>query len=261
MMNARIIAVATQKGGTAKTTTTLNLGYALAEEGKKVLLIDFDPQADLTISMGIDDIECQSTIYQLMFDVIQGLEQSYMSGSVITVGEMDIIPSNIELSAIEPSLINIVNREYILKMVLESYKSRYDYILIDCSRSLGLLTVNALAACDSVIIPTVPQYLSVKGLEMFIKSIFKIKRRVNKSIEIEGILITMCLVHLRLSKQIVALIREAYEGQVNIFDASIPATVKVPEAVQFSQSVIAYAPHHKASKAYRDLAKEIIENE
>lgn len=260
-MNAKIIAVATQKGGTAKTTTTLNLGYALAEEGKKVLLIDFDPQGDLTVSVGIDHIEYTSTIYQLMSAAIQELELTSIPDLAIRVGKVDIIPSNIELSAIEPSLVNAIGREYILKMVLEPYKLRYDYILIDCSRSLGLLTINALAACDSVIIPTVPQYLSAKGLEMFIKSILKIKRRVNQSIQIEGILITMCLEHLRLSKQILALIREAYEGQVNIFDTSIPSTVKVPEAVQSSQSIIEYAPHHKASKAYRDLAKEILKNE
>lgn len=185
---SKTTAIVNQKGGIGKTTTALNLGYALSEKGKKVLLIDFDPQASLSSALGIN-ADNKANIYTLMTDAI---EENETEARIINIkNNLDIIPSTLDLAGIEMTLVNVMSRETILKSITDEIKKDYDYVLIDCSPSLGTLTVNALAACDSVIIPVTPEYLSAKGLGLLVKNINLIKKRIDLNIEIDGILITM----------------------------------------------------------------------
>ncbi|SFR62484.1 CobQ/CobB/MinD/ParA nucleotide binding domain-containing protein [Anaeromicropila populeti] len=173
----KVLSVVNQKGGVGKTTTALNLGYALSEKGKKVLLIDLDPQGSLTISCGYDDNDnLETTIATLMALTMEDRLLPGKNNYILTVGSMDLVPCNIELSAIEVSLVNAMSREMILKAISGELKENYDYVIIDCSPSLGMLTINALAACNGVLIPVTPEYLSAKGLELLLKNILKLKR-------------------------------------------------------------------------------------
>ena len=192
MCKSKVISIVNQKGGVAKTVTTLNLGYALAEMGKKVLLIDFDPQSSLTVCFGYDNTDSiKTTIYNLMSLGIEEKSLPKKEEYIITSGNIDIIPCSLELSAIEIALVNVMSRELVLKSIVDEIKDDYDYVIIDCSPSLGMLTINALAACDSVIIPVTPQYLSAKGLELLLRNIIRVKKRINPNIEVDGILLTM----------------------------------------------------------------------
>ena len=179
-MKSKVIAIVNQKGGVGKTTTTLNLGYALSDQGKKVLLIDLDPQGSLSISMGLDDNdELENTIATLMAFEIEDRVLPEKEKYIIHIGELDLIACNIELSAIEVSLVNAMSREMILKCIIQQFKNDYDYIIIDCSPSLGMLTINALAACDSVIIPVTAEFLSAKGLELLLMNIMRTRKKIN----------------------------------------------------------------------------------
>lgn len=258
-MSGKVIAIANQKGGVGKTTTTMNLGYALAEQGKKVLLIDFDPQSNLTMCMGIDrPEELDTTIYHLMMAVIEEKELPSKDDYIISNGKLDLIPCSIELSAVEVNLVNAMSRELTLKSIIQEVKDDYDYIIIDCMPSLGMLTINALVACNSVLITATPQYLSAKGLELLLKTILKVKRRINPSIEIDGILITMFTERTILSKEIVNLIDEAYGKQIKVFENKIPASVKVGESNLKNKSIIEYQPGHKVAVAYTKFVEEYL---
>lgn len=257
--NARIIAVANQKGGIGKTTTALNLAYTLAENGKKVMLADFDPQSNLTMCFGIDrPDELKTTIYDLMMCIIDERDLPDKSEYILSFNNLDLIPCSIELSAVEMSLVNVMSREIILKMLLENWKADYDYIIIDCMPSLGMLTVNALAACDSVLIPATAQYLSAKGLELLLQTIAKVKKRINPQIRIDGILITMFSDRTKISKEILNLMNDAYSEHIRIFDSKIPVSVKVGEANYRYKSVIEYDPKSKVALAYQDFGKEYL---
>ena len=191
MGKCKVVSISNQKGGVGKTTTALNLTYALTENGKKVLLIVFDPQSNLTMCFGIDrPDELKTTIYDLMMCVIDEKELPDKSEYILSFNNLDLIPCSIELSAVEMSLVNVMSREIILKMLLENFKADYDYIIVDCMPALGMLTVNALAACDSVLIPATAQYLSAKGLELLLQTIMRVKKRINPQIKIDGILVT-----------------------------------------------------------------------
>lgn len=255
------IAIANQKGGVGKTTTALNMGYALSKKGKKVLLIDFDPQSSLTVCLGFDNTDLiETSIATLMSNAIEEKDLPNPEQFIINAGEnLDFIGCNLELSAIEVSLVNALSREQILKSIISDIKNvcDYDYVIIDCSPSLGMLTINALTACDSVIIPVTPQFLSAKGLELLLKSIIRVKKFLNPSIKIDGILLTMYSDRTKLSKDVENIITEAYGSQIRIFNTKIPTSVKVGEANMNSKAVMEFDPKHKVSLAYNDFANEV----
>jgi chromosome partitioning protein len=255
----KVIAVANQKGGVGKTTTTYNLGCALAKKGKKVLGIDFDPQGSLTIFMGYENNDNISiTIASLMGDTIGEKELPNKETYIISTGSMDLIPGNIELSAIETSLVNAMSRETILKSIISELRPFYDYILIDCLPSLGMLTINALVASDSVIIPVNPEYASAKGLELLLMSILRVKKRINPTIEIDGILMTMYVKNTNLSKIITEMITEAYEGRINIYKTHIPNSVKLGYSVLNGKSIFEFDESNQVAIAYEEFAKEVL---
>lgn len=255
------MAVVNQKGGTGKTTTCENLGIGLAREGKKVLLVDTDPQASLTISMGNprpDELEV--TLSDLMKKVME--EKPIEPGEgILSHGEgVDLLPANIELSGLEVSLVNSMSRETILKQYLDSVKDRYDYVLLDCMPSLGMLTINALAASNEVLIPVQAQYLSAKGLEQLLQTISKVRRQINPRLKIEGILLTMVDSRTNYAKEISALIRDTYGRKIKVFETDIPHSVRAAEISAEGKSIFLHDPKGKVADAYRALTKEVLEN-
>lgn len=256
-----VIAVVNQKGGTGKTTTCENLGVGLAKAGKKVLLVDTDPQASLTISLGYprpDDIK--PSISDLMEKVMQEEKLKYHEGIIHHDEGIDFIPANIELSGLEVSLVNAMSRETILKQVLDCFKKEYDYVLLDCMPSLGMLTINALASADNVLIPVQAQYLSAKGLEQLLQTINKVRRQINPKLKIEGILLTMVDPRTNYAKDISNLIREAYGSKLKVYKTDIPRSVRAEEMSAVGKSIFSHDPNGKVANAYRILAKEVLEN-
>ena len=258
---ATVLAVVNQKGGTGKTTTCENLGVGLAQEGKKVLLVDVDPQGSLTISLGYprpDDLD--STLSELMVKVMQETPLSLGEGLLHHEEGVDLIPANISLSGIEVSLVNAMSRETILKQLIEPLKRQYDFILLDCMPSLGMLTVNALAAADNVLIPVQAQYLSVKGLEQLLQTVNKVRRQINPKLRIEGILLTMVDGRTNYAKEISNLIREIYGSKIKVFGTDIPHSVRAAEISAEGKSIFRHDPKGKIASAYRTLAKEVIQD-
>ena len=234
MSNCKVIALTNQKGGVGKTTTAVNLGVALAQQGKKVLLIDADAQANLTMSLGYsrpDDLP--DTLSTIMQDIIDDKTVD-VSRSILHHDEgVDLLPSNIELSGLEVRLINAISRESVLKTCINEVKKKYDTVLVDCMPSLGMLTINALAAADSVVIPTQPHYLSAKGLELLLRSVSKVKRQINPHLRIDGILMTMVMPRTNISKEITATVKNAYGQRIKVFDTQIPHSIRAVEATAY----------------------------
>ncbi|MCQ2511191.1 MAG: AAA family ATPase [Lachnospiraceae bacterium] len=256
-----IIAVVNQKGGTGKTTTCENLGIGLAREGKKVLLVDMDPQASLTIALGWqrpDDIS--TTVATVMAKMMN--DEMLIAGEGILHHEegVDLLPANIELSGMEVSLVNAMSRENILKQYMETVRKDYDFILIDCMPSLGMLTVNALATADQVLVPVQATYLSAKGLEQLLKTINKVKRQINPKLRIEGILLTMVDSRTNYGKDISNLIRETYGGKIKVFKTDIPRSIRAAEISSEGKSIFDHDPKGKVADAYKVLAKEVMHN-
>ena len=256
-----IIAVVNQKGGTGKTTTCENLGIGLAREGKKVLLVDMDPQASLTIALGWqrpDDIS--TTVATVMAKMMN--DEMLIAGEGILHHEegVDLLPANIELSGMEVSLVNAMSRENILKQYMETVRKDYDFILIDCMPSLGMLTVNALATADQVLVPVQATYLSAKGLEQLLKTINKVKRQINPKLRIEGILLTMVDARTNYAKDISQLVRDTYGGNIKVFKTEIPRSVRAAETSVEGKSIYAHDPKGKVAEAYKDLTKEVMKN-
>ncbi|MGY3665525.1 MAG: ParA family protein [Roseburia sp. 1XD42-69] len=258
----KIIAVANQKGGTAKTTTASSLGIGLARSGKKVLIIDADAQGSLTASLGFREPDkLEESLAVAMGNIINEEEMEAGYG-ILKHGEgIDLMPGNIELSGLEVSLVNVMSRELVMKHYIELVRDKYDYIIIDCTPSLGMITMNALACSDSVIIPVQAAYLPVKGLEQLIKTIGKVRRQINPRLFIEGILLTMVDARTNYARDISAMLREAYGGRVRIFENSIPLSVRVAEISAEGISIYKHDPKGKAACAYEALVKEVLDNE
>ncbi len=258
---AEVITIANQKGGVAKTTTTLNLGYSLVQQGKKVLMIDFDGQANLTTCFGVDENSIETNIAHLMTRQMNEEELPDKTEYIISNNGLDLIPSSILLTVVDANLKLEMGSERILYEILEPLLEDYDYILIDTSPSLGSLTINALSAADSVIITVNPQLLAMMGLKYLLKTISKIKKRINSRLKIKGILLTMCDARTNLTKVLSEQVNEAYDGVVKIYNTQIPTTVKVGEAIYYSKAISEYSPTSTAGIAYADFAKELIEDE
>ena len=253
---AEVITIANRKGGVGKTTTTLNLAYSLKELGKKVLVIDLDPQANLTRCFDVENTENIKNIGHLLITEME--EESYLVEDYTkSYDEIDIIPSSIYLSAVETQMRVETGSERILFEIVNQIKEYYEYVLIDTSPSLNILTINALCASDSVLITADTQLFAIVGISELLKTIQKVKKRVNASLTIKGILLTMCDNRTNLSKLLTQQVEEMYQGKIAVFQTKIPKTVKVGEAIYSGQSIKKYAKGSSVDIAYDNLAKEI----
>ncbi len=258
-MMARIIVFGAMKGGVGKTVSTFNLAYSLTKEGKRVLAVDFDSQANLTTCFGVENpLELPMTIGHLMMQVLDDEELPEPEHFIMKRNGVDFIPSSMLLSAVDAKLRLEMGAEKILAKILEKLRERYDFILIDTSPSLGALTVNALSAADEVIITANPQLLAMMGLQDYLKTVRKIRNRINEKLKVSGILLTMCDRRTNLCKVITEQVMDTFEGQIPVFKSRIPNTVKVGESVYYSEPLLEYALESKACKEYENLAKEVI---
>ena len=257
----RVIAIANQKGGVGKTTTTSNLGIGLAKQGKKVLLIDADAQGSLTASLGYTEPDAiEFTLASVMGSLIKDEEVEPMEGILHHEEGIDLMPGNIELSGLEVSLVNVMSRERIMQEYISMVRDYYDYILIDCMPSLGMITINAFACADSILIPVQAAYLPVKGLQQLIKTIGKVKRQINPKLEIEGILLTMVDSRTNYARDISAMLKEAYGSRVKIFTNIIPISVRAAEISAEGVSIYKHDPKGKVASAYNSFLQEVISN-
>ena len=243
--DGRVIALANQKGGTGKTTTTVNLGIGLARLGQKVLLIDADPQGDLTTCLGWQE----KVIRDEPFSVDEGILH-HKEG-------VDLMPANIELSAMEMSLVNAMSREFTLRTYVNEVKKNYDTVLIDCMPSLGMITINALAAADSVIIPVQAHYLPAKGMTQLMRTIGKVRRQINPSLKVDGVLLTLVDGRTNLAKQTAETLRQSYGSVLKIYRSEIPVAIKAAEISAAGKSIYAYDNGSKVAQAYAEFSKEV----
>ncbi len=258
-MAAKIYSVSNQKGGVSKTVSSVNLGIGLARQGRRVLLVDIDPQGSLTASLGYPQPDqMEVTLAALMAKIIAD-EPIEPEEGILHQGEgVDLVPANIELSGMEVTLVNTMSRETILREYLKTVKDSYDVIILDCTPSLGMLTINALAAADEVLIPVTPQYLSIKGLEQLIRTIARVKRQINPGLRIGGILIAMADMRTNYTKDIIQLLHETYNGRIPIFNSIIPMSVRAAETSAEGKSIYLHDPSGKVAEAYAALTKEVM---
>lgn len=256
---AVVYAVCNQKGGVAKTLTSVSLGIGLAREGKKVLLVDIDPQGSLTASLGYQQPDQMETT---LADVLGGIIQDDPlppDRAILHHEEgVDLIPANIELSGLEVTLVNTMSRETILREYIDVMRDVYDVIILDCMPSLGMLTINALAAADEVLIPVQAQYLSIKGLEQLMRTIAKVKRQINPKLSIKGIVVTMADMRTNYAKEIVELLHNTYDGHIRIFESIIPLSVRAAETSAEGRSIYLHDPSGRVAQAYNALTKEVL---
>ncbi len=256
----KVYSIANQKGGVGKTTTTLSLGAALLEAGKRVLLIDMDPQASLTVCLGLAPDDLAITVYNALLSSMQGEEVSptLAEAVILTNAGLSLVPANIELSQADLDLVREPLGVYALRDSLAPVKGAYDYVLIDCPPSLGILTTNALAASDEVLIPLQADWLALKGVSLLLNTVAKIQKRANRDLSICGILLTMADIRTAHAREIIATTKEAFAGKIHVFDTVIKLNVRFKEAPITSMSVLTYAGDSGAAQAYRDLALEVV---
>ena len=258
-----VICIANQKGGVGKTTTVAALAEGLSEQGKRVLLIDWDPQACLTVTMGLNPDNAKLTGYNVLAAVIRERARPAIRDIVCPTGDpnISIVPSNIELAQAQLDLVDTVNRETVLRRMLRGVRQSYDFLLIDCLPSLGLLTINALTAADEVIVPLQADFLAMKGLVRLLTTIIRVKERLNPSLNISGILFTMTSSRTLHSKEVMEITRRAFGDRIRIFDATITTSVRFKEAPAAGKSILTYAPKSEGASAYRLLTEEVMRNE
>ena len=261
MKKTNVIAICNQKGGVGKTATAVSMGIALTENGKKVLLVDFDPQGDATYSLGWKNYDkLENTIASLMKKIIK--DEIFKDGEAILTHKegVDLVPANESLADMEVALVNVMSRELVLRDYLDEVKDDYDYVLIDCPPSLGMLTVNALAAADSVLIPVQANPLPAKDMTQLLKTINKVKRGINPRLKINGIVITLVDARTNLAKDVTMQLKENYGSAIKIYESQIPLAVKAAEVTAKGKSIFAYDENGTVAKAYKALAKEVISN-
>ncbi|MHA7208311.1 ParA family protein [Arthrobacter sp. B0490] len=250
---ARVIAMVNQKGGVGKTTSTINLGAALAEAGRKVLLVDFDPQGALSAGLGTNPHELDVTVYNVLMDRKVSIQDAIQHTAIENI---DLLPANIDLSAAEVQLVNEVAREQVLDRALRKVSDDYDVILIDCQPSLGLLTVNALTAAHGVIIPLICEFFALRAVALLVETIEKVQDRLNPRLQIDGVLATMYDARTLHSREVIARLVEAFGDKV--FETVIKRTIKFADATVAAEPITSYAANHSGADAYRSLARELI---
>lgn len=262
MRNCKVIAVTNQKGGVGKTTTTENVAIGLARNGCNVLIVDFDPQGDLTSCLGWKNNDSlEHSVSSMLDDYINDNDINYESLILHHEEHVDLIPANIELADFEMRLVSVINREQTLSNCIEPLRNQYDYIFIDCPPSLGMLTVNALSAADEVLIPVQTQYLPAKGMTKLLQTVGKVQRKINSNLKITGIVMTLADLNTNLTKSTIETIRESFGKNIRVFDTIIPKATKASEASISGKSIYAYAKESKVALAYANLTKELINNQ
>ena len=262
MPKCKVIAVTNQKGGVGKTTTTENVAIGLARNGCNVLIVDFDPQGDLTSCLGWKNNDSlEHSVSSMLDDYINDNDITYESLILHHEEHVDLIPANIELADFEMRLVSVINREQTLSNCIEPLRNQYDYIFIDCPPSLGMLTVNALSAADEVLIPVQTQYLPAKGMTKLLQTVGKVQRKINSNLKITGIVMTLADLNTNLTKSTIETIRESFGKNIRVFDTIIPKATKASEASISGKSIYAYAKDSKVALAYSNLTKELINNQ